>query len=106
MLMKQKNKSQAIIEFTFCMIVVFLMFYAVIKIFRWSGVNLAERRKDHEAVLTSPIVRTAAQCTIWNGDPYCVTGCCLDASGRTGPLKQIDPYFSQPTKMNAIWGGP
>ncbi len=83
--MKKTNKSQAIIEFTFCMIIVFLMIYAVIKIFRWTGLNLAERRRNHEAVLTQGINRGSA--------------------GTDGPLKQIDPYFSRPTKMDTIWDG-
>ncbi len=79
------KRAQVIIEYTFCMIIVFLMIYAAIKIFRWTGLDLAERRKNHDAVLISNIDRN---------------------DGSTGgPLKQIDPYFSRPIKMNTIWDG-
>ena len=83
--MKKTHKSQAIIEFTFCMIIVFLMIYAVIKIFRWTGLNLAERRRNHEEALVNSIDR--------------------NSGGPDGPLKQISPYFSRPTKMNTVWDG-
>ncbi len=77
MLRQTKNKAQTTIEFTFCMIIIFLMIYGMMKVFQWSGVDLAERRIAHETVLT----------------------------GGGGPRAQIDPHFSVPQKMNAIWTG-
>lgn len=92
------NRAQVIIEFTFCMIIVFLMIYATIKIFRWTGLDLANRRQNHDAVLTGAINRlgTCVDMNVWC-DGY--------STEETGPLKQIDPYFSGSTKMNAIWKG-
>ena len=40
--------GQVTIEFTFCMVVVMLMVYGVIMVFRWTGVDLADRRIAHE----------------------------------------------------------
>jgi hypothetical protein len=65
------------LEFVFCMIVLFLMMYAVIMIFRWVGLDLGQRQKAHETVLTASV----------------------------SPLEQIDPYFYTPESMNAVWSG-
>jgi len=86
----ERRKAQAIIEFTFAMIVVFLMIFGAMMIFRWTGLDFAFRRKAHDSELTQGISHHYTQ-----------------SDGRDGPLKQISPYFYQPTKMNAVWkGGP
>jgi len=86
---KNNNKArlisaQVIIEFTFSMIIIFLMIYGLMMIFRWTGMDLAFRRISHEDVLTNTIERAYT-------DP------------GDGPLKQLSPYFHTPTKMNAVW---
>jgi len=43
------------LEFTFCMIVLLLMMYGMMMVFRWVGLDLAERRQSHERVLTQEI---------------------------------------------------
>ena len=74
-------KGQLLMEFTFTMIVILLMFWGVMMIFRWTGMDLAERRIAHEMTLTGNI------------------------NGRFGPQQQLDPYFYEPISMNAIWRG-
>lgn len=74
------------LEFTFCMIIVFLMMFSLIMIFRWSGADLGQRRVAHDTLLINSIV-----------EDYNIPS--------EGPLSQIDPYFYQPVKMNAVWDG-
>jgi len=103
--MREKTKKffrgQVIVEYTFCLIIVFLMVYSMIKIFRWSGVNLAQRQKDHQTLLIAPINPDVGKCL-----DYDINGVCLARVEESeGPLKQIDPYFSDPLPMNAVWLG-
>ena len=81
------RRAQAVIEFTFAMILVLLMVYALMSIFRWNGVSLAERRIAHENALIAPIVEGFQ-----------------DTQNALGPQKQIDPYFYKPKKVRAVWG--
>ncbi len=83
-----KNKAQVTLEFSFCMIIILLMMFSLIRIFRWTGMDLAERRKAHERELGK------------------IVGLVEDYEfPRTGPLKQIDPYFFKPGKLDAVWEG-
>ena len=71
-----RSSGQVILEFTFCMIIVFLMIYGVTKVFFWTGRDLAARREAHDAVLigggdqlTPDFYTTLAKMNaIWNGD--------------------------------------
>lgn len=80
------KNAQVIVEFTFCMIVVFLMIYALLKIFIWANVGLVSTRAVHDNTLEDNSV-VQGYVTI-----------------ETGPLKQINPYFYRPSAiaMNAI----
>ena len=69
------------------MVIILLLIYASVQIFRWSGVSLAERRIAHENLLIAPIDPNFTQATM-----------------GTGPLRQIDPYFYKPKKVKAVWG--
>ena len=96
------KKGQVMIEFVFCMIILFLMMYGAIMVFRWVGLDLGQRQQAHEAVLTSEIDFTYGQCAgsdLWG---ICVGG---EVPVERGPLTQIDPYFYQPGSMNAVWSG-
>ncbi len=84
----KKNKGQVIIEFTFCVIVVMLMMYGLIMIFRWTGVSMANRRIGHDSTLEVGFTRNYGS----------------GAVGQ-GPLKQLDTYFFKPSKMKAVWDG-
>ena len=101
-----KKKGQVMLEFTFCMIVLFLMMYAIVMIFRWVGLDLGSRQQAHEALLTTEIDPNYGDCvtSVFN----IVTGVttCTDFRNITrGPLTQIDPYFYTPDAMNAVWAG-
>ncbi len=80
------KKAQVMIEFAFCMIILFLMMYGLVMVFRWAGLDLVRREAAHEKLLTNRIDE--------NYGP-----------ASAGPLTQIDPYFYQPAKMNAVWMG-
>lgn len=86
MMGRASTKAQVMVEFTFCMIILFLMMYGIVMVFRWAGLDLSQREAAHDALLTYPI-----------DEDYGVAS--------AGPLRQIDPYFYQPAKMNAVWEG-
>ena len=98
----KRSDGQTILEFAFCMIIVLLLIYAAIMIFRWSGLDLAFRRSAHDHVLTDPIVEDWGSCLL-----YDVNGIiCLKLSYfYDGPVRQIDDFFFKPLHMNAIWDG-
>ncbi len=47
-----RKRGQSTIEFTFVIIAFFLLAYGLIQIFRWAGMDLAERRWTFEKSLT------------------------------------------------------
>ena len=102
------KRGQAMIEFTFCMIVIFLMIYAIMMVLRWVGVDLAERRLAHEEQLRVGVEEDYGSCSLYDTCAWTCPGggCCLTYSSNfsDGPLRQIDPYFYTPTKINAVWG--
>jgi len=72
------RKGQVILEFTFCMIVILIMIYGVIKVFHWAGKDIVDRQKAYDAALL-----------IQQGSPR----------------DQIKPFFHAPGKMDAVWDG-
>ena len=48
-----KTKAQSTIETTFVMIAICLLAFGMVRIFRWAGMDLAERRYAHEKALTT-----------------------------------------------------
>ncbi len=46
-----KTRAQSTIEFTFSVIVIVFLAYGLIRVFRWGGMDLAERRWTSDAVL-------------------------------------------------------
>ena len=100
------------LEFAFCMIILFLMMYGIIMVFRWVGLDLGQRQQAHQAVLEAPIDLQYGQCVVWSQCCGGVGGACFPCapclnkrSVTAGPLSQIDPYFYTPAKMNAVWEG-
>ena len=69
----KNDQAQITMEFTFSMIIVLIMFYSIIQIIRWVGVDLVERRIAHDSVLTNDTI---------------------------SPREQIDPYFYEPKKLD------
>ena len=72
------KKGQAILEFTFAMIILMLLIYGLIMVFRWVGLDLAERRIQHEMVLTD---------------------------NSLSPQDQVNPDFYRPIKMRTVYRG-
>ena len=94
------RKGQVILEFTFCMIIVLLMLYGLTKVFTWVGRDYAGRSMAHDSTLTMPIMQSYGGCMTY------VNGVCTQFSTMAdGPMKQVDPYFYTPVKMNAIYAG-
>ena len=85
MRIKQKrNSAQVIVEFTFSLIMVLLILYGIVKVIRWSGVSLADRRIEHDRILNTNVpdnFPTFAQ----------------------GPLRQVYPDFYNVKDMNLIF---
>ena len=95
------KKGQVILEFTFCMIIVLLMLFGLTKVFTWVGRDYAGRSMAHDSTLTTSVIQSYGSCTA-----YDVNGVCTAHSTMAdGPMKQIDPYFYTPVKMNAIYSG-
>ncbi len=68
------ERGQATIEFTFAMIITLILVYALFMVFRWAGLDLAERRVSHERLLSDESLR---------------------------PEQQLNPDFHKPRKMDA-----
>ena len=109
-----RRKGQVMLEFAFCMIILFLMMYGIIMVFRWVGLDLGQRQQAHEAVLTAGIDTAYGSCALWTCASYDDSGSCVawaapclldDRPVERGPLSQIDPYFYTPSAMNAVWAG-
>lgn len=72
----RKTLGQSSIEFTFALVVIFLLAYGLIRIFRWVGMDLAERRWEHEQVLTNQSL---------------------------SPQEQVKPDFYRPKRINSVF---
>ncbi len=55
------QKAQTIVEFTCGVVVLCLIIYGMVGVFRWGMVDLAERRYDHDVVLMNAGLSTEAQ---------------------------------------------
>lgn len=98
------TKAQVMLEFVFCMIILFLMMYGIVMVFRWVGLDLGQRQRAHDAQLVSEIDPNYGQC-VGGGFIGGLFVPCIGVSETRGPLNQIDPYFYSPTPMNAVWAG-
>lgn len=78
----QGKQAQVTLEFIFSMIILVLLVFGTFMIFRWAGLDLAERRYSHERILTQD----------------------LPNETRDSILRQLDPFFHRPLKMNAVMG--
>jgi len=62
--MLQKNfKAQSTIEFTFAMVAIMFLIYGMVHVFRWVGMDLAQRRYSQDKAITMDLSNVA------NGDP-------------------------------------
>jgi hypothetical protein len=53
-LCKNNTIAQSTIEFTFAMIVIMFLVYGMVQVFRWAGMDLANRRYSQDVSLTTP----------------------------------------------------
>jgi hypothetical protein len=56
-----RRRAQSTVEFAFGMIIFGLMVFGLVQCFRWVMLDLAERRVDHERILTNRDISTEAQ---------------------------------------------
>ena len=47
------KKAQSTLEFTFAMIVILFLIYGMVQVFRWSGMDLAQRRFAFDNSITA-----------------------------------------------------
>lgn len=83
----KRSKAQATIEFTFSMIIIVLLMYALVKAFRWAGMDLAERRAANDKVFALNIIENWAQAEI----------------NTLGPGKQLVGDFYRTKKMGLVF---
>jgi hypothetical protein len=55
------QRAQSTIEFAFGLIIFGLMAFGLVQSFRWVMLDLAERRMDHDRILTNRDITTEAQ---------------------------------------------
>lgn len=73
---RRKDRGQATIEFTFAMTLTLILMFALAMVFRWVGLDLADRRFAHEKLLTNTALR---------------------------PEQQLNPDFYRPRKIDAAF---
>jgi hypothetical protein len=76
-----KLRAQSTIEFTFAMIVIVLLMFCMVKVFRWVGLDLADRRFQQDATLTA------------------------NPPSGSGPEVQLDPNFYTAQPLSAEYHG-
>jgi hypothetical protein len=47
------EKAQSTIEFTFAMIAIMFLIYGMVMVFRWAGMDLAQRRFSQDSTITT-----------------------------------------------------
>ena len=70
--------GQSMIEFTFATMVTLILVFALFMVFRWAGLDLAERRFAHDQTLTD---------------------------NSLSPYQQLNPDFYKPRKIEAAFRG-
>ena len=78
MMIFKNTKGQAAIEFTFAMMITLIMVFALLMVFRWAGLDLADRRVSHDKTLSNETLR---------------------------PEQQLNPDFYRPRKIDAAYRG-
>ena len=83
----EKQEGQAMLEFCFSMIIVFLLIYGTMMTLRWTGMDLAQRRIAHDNVLLTPIIESYL-------------------NRESSPMRQVETsFYGNPFPMNTIWMG-
>lgn len=74
---QRHTSAQSILEFAAAMVILCLILYGMVAIFRWGMMDMAERRYDHDTVLT-------------------------DQSGWGFQPQQVNPNFHQIRTMDTV----
>jgi len=53
--MMKNTKAQSTVEFTFAMIAIIFLIYGMVQVFRWAGMDLANRRVAQDIAMTTPV---------------------------------------------------
>ena len=53
MILRDNTKAQSTVEFTFAMVVIMFLIYGMVQIFRWAGIDLAQRRYMQDTTLVT-----------------------------------------------------
>ena len=61
MVNRKKTRAQTIIEFTAGMVVLCLIIYGMVEVFRWGMMDMAERRYDHDKGFMNEALSVAQQ---------------------------------------------
>jgi hypothetical protein len=86
------KRAQVTLEFTLVMIMMLMLFYGMVMIFRWAGVSLIEREKAYENSLLSPVNEDWGKKV--GGQIYI----------GEGPLNQVNPRFYEMDRLRAVYG--
>ena len=95
-MLRENIKAQATIEFTFGMIVIMFLIYGMIRVFSWTGMELAQRRMAQDESLinyTRPMVGLYGIDSSLVGKP------------DTNANWQLSPDFYRVQSMGAIYPG-
>ena len=74
------ENGQSTIEFTFSMVLTVLLIVGMIKVFQWTGNDLAQRRIAHEAALLSGACGEGPQCPLEQVRPTFFYSAGIDAA--------------------------
>lgn len=83
----KRSLAQVTIEFTFCMIIIVLLMYALVKAFRWAGMDLAERRAANDQIFVTNINENWEQAKI----------------NTEGPGRQLVSDFYRTKRMGLVF---
>ena len=80
-MIREHMRGQSTIEFTFAMIVIIFLIYGMVRVFRWAGMDLANRRVAQDITITAAY------------------------TGKQGPAVQLDPDFYRSQSMDSVYHG-
>jgi len=60
----ENTKAQSTLEFTFAVIVIMFIIFGMVQVFRWAGMDLAQRRYSQDTSITTTVMESVNE-----GDP-------------------------------------
>ena len=93
------GRAQSTIEFTFAMIIVLLLVFGLIRIFRWAGMDLAERRWAYDKAMANDPNFVKESMTLDNLSNVGVG----TAGTGTAQAQEMIPDAYRPKRINAFF---